>query len=95
MADVQAEVQLKFGYTNSDFTRQYNLTDIPTSALANVKTKIQAINSSLAGSTSDGLNTFFRADDYDDSDQSNIKGELKEIVEAKIITKTTTEIPLS
>lgn len=83
MSDIS--IQMRFGYTNTDFTRDYTLEGISVAALNQVQAKILAINSSLAAGTDDGLSNFFLADDFDGTN-----GKLKEIVSAtaKVVEET-------
>lgn len=80
------KVSLTLGYVGTDFTRNVNLNDVADADLTSVKTKILALNASLAGGTADGLDTFFLSDDYDSNE--NI-GAFSGITAAKI---TSTEI---
>lgn len=54
----------KFGYENSTETKNYSM-EIPENVtvdatyIAGIKERVNAINASLEGGTSDGLNTFF------------------------------------
>lgn len=61
-------IKLGIGYTNTDSTRQITISDVADSICASpatVKSKVQAINASLAAGTDGGLSDFFRSDDYD------------------------------
>lgn len=91
MPTTENTVKMKLSYKNTDFTRQMTIGDVADSVLADVDTKIEAINSSLEGGTAGGLETFFIADDYDA--QQSI-GSFKKISEAVISTVTETDIPL-
>lgn len=84
-------LKLTFGYTGTDFTRNFTLSNIGTvaSAHADITTKIKGINSSVAGGTDDGMNTFFLADDYDGTN-----GKFAGITAASIVTETVTHINL-
>ena len=58
-----------FAYKDSNFKRDYKL-EVADSVPANdvndlVRNTVKAINQSLAGGTSGGLDTFFVADDFD------------------------------
>lgn len=81
----EISIQMKFGYTGTDFTRDYTLEGISAAALNQAQAKILAINSSLAAGTDDGLSDFFLADDFDGTN-----GKLKEIVSAtaKVVEET-------
>lgn len=88
-------VTLTFGFGGSTETRKYKFDNVDDDALANVKTKIKAINASLAAGTDAGLANFFRADDYNDADPNNIVGKFVKIVAAQYDEVTTTDIPLN
>lgn len=60
-------IELTFGYNGTDFTRNYTIDGISAAALSSAKSKILAINESLAASTDGGLSDFFLADDFDGS----------------------------
>ena len=74
---------------------RYKFDGVPDSALAGVKSAILAINASLAGGTDGGLKDFFRSDDFDDSDSSDIIGQFTGIVAAQIDSTQVTEINLN
>lgn len=57
-------LQLTASYENTDFTRNYTFT-VPNTIAPDVKRNIIAINESLFGGTSGGLNEFFVSDDGD------------------------------
>lgn len=80
-------------YENTDFTRKYKFNDVTDSnAIPNtVRSKIQALNASLAGGTANGLDEFFRSDDYD---ATNDIGKLQRISAAQIDSQTVTVIDL-
>lgn len=77
-------VTMTLGYTGTDFTRKMKLDNLEAGALSSVKSKILAVNASIAGGTDGGLKEFFRADDYDASDSNNIVGEFSGITAAQI-----------
>lgn len=83
MADIS--IQMRFGYTGTDFTRDYTIEGISAAALSQAQAKILAINESLAASTDGGLADFFLADDFDGTN-----GKFKEIVsaQAKVVEET-------
>lgn len=83
MSEIQNSVILKFGYTNTESTRQYTIAGISNAALSGIESGIQAINASLAAGTDDGLSAFFRADDFDDS-TATVVGAFNKITEARI-----------
>ena len=58
-------IKLTLSYTGTDFTREIKINDVADedAALETVRAKAKAVNESLAGGTSDGLDDFFRADD--------------------------------
>ncbi|MBQ3444253.1 MAG: hypothetical protein IJG33_13520 [Selenomonadaceae bacterium] len=60
-------IKLTLGYTGTDFVREFKINDVDDtdSALETVRAKVKAVNESLAGGTSDGLDVFFRSDDFD------------------------------
>ena len=95
MADIKNSVTLTFGYGGTDFTRKYKFDGVSSAVLNDVKTGILAINASLTAGTDGGLKEFFRADDYDDSDPSDIIGEFTGIVAAQIDSTQVTEINLN
>lgn len=73
-------LNLTFGYTNTDFTRTYQFGGVSNGALSAIVDNVKALNASLTGGTSDGLDSFFIADDFDDSDSNNIIGKFAGIV---------------
>ena len=80
---ISHEVQLTFGYNESNQTRTYAF-DVAESIAADydtIKNKVKAINASLAAGTDDGLADFFVADDYDGTG-----GKLSAIKSAVVIT---------
>lgn len=92
------KIYLTFGYENTDFTRNVSIANVDDSIAANaanVKTAIRSVNTSLTGGTSGGLDTFFRADDYDvTTDPTNPVGKFNGITAAKIVSETITPINL-
>lgn len=76
-------LKLTLGYTGTDFERTLNLAYDEASLGSTFKAKIKAINESLAGGTSGGLDNFFVSDDFDGED-----GKLKEIKAAKVVSVT-------
>ena len=90
MSTTDYSIKLTLGYGNTDFERKLTLSgvDSVTAATETVRSKVQAINDSLAGGTDAGLSTFFRSDDYD---ASQSVGALAEIVDC-VIEKTTTTV---
>lgn len=89
-------VQLKFAYKNTDKTRTYTLDNVATAALPNVKSKVVAINNTLAGEFSVAkvrLAINFVADEYDETTYDG-DGHMTGISEATIIQKEVEKIPL-
>ena len=58
-------LNLTFGFEATDFTRIYQFDVDDSVAKADIVNAIQAINASLSGGNSDGLDEFFVADDFD------------------------------
>ena len=88
-------IKLTTGYVGTNFTRRFtigNVADSIASNSAGVKAKIQALNTSLAGGTSDSLDSAFLSDDFDA--QENI-GKLKGITAAQIDSTEVIHINLS
>lgn len=85
------KLKLTFGFEDTDFTRVYTINGIEDSLKSGIKSKIKAVNTSLAGGTSGGLDSFFRSDDYD-SDAGI--GKFSRITAAQLESSTTTVIPL-
>lgn len=83
-------VTLTLGYSNTEFTRKYKFTDVESSALPSVKTKIQAYNAAIPAADK----TVFISDDYDDSDSENVIGEFAGIIAAQYDSVEETNIPL-
>lgn len=79
----ERSLRLTFGYDSSDQKRNYTFTDFPSSVAADIKTKVNAINESLAGETDGGLAEFFT----DDNGNNFVK------IEDAVYT-VTTETPL-
>ena len=90
-------ITLKFAYENTDFTRTYQLSDVPTSALSSVKSKVQSINNTLASSSATTermqLKANFVADSYD-ATHSYGTGHMAAISEVTIVQEDVTKIPL-
>ena len=95
MSDTKRSVTMTFGYGNTDFTRKYKFDGLDAAAMPNIKSKILAINASLAGGTDGGLGDFFRSDDYDDSDSNLIIGKFTGIVAAQSDNVEEEEIDLN
>ena len=84
-------IKLTLGYEGTDFTRNFNIPNVSNEDATTAKTKIKALNASLAGGTDGGLDAFFRSDDYDA--QEGI-GTFSGITAAQIVTTTTEYINL-
>ena len=85
-------IQLTFAYEGTDFTRNYKISDVADSIAADtsgIKTRIQAVNASLAAGQDVSLATAFRSDDFDSA--HNI-GSFKKIIAAQVVEHE--EIPL-
>lgn len=91
MSTTTNNIKLTCGYKDTDFTRKYTITGVDSLSAdkETVRGKVQAINGSLEGGTSDGLDTFFRSDDYDASESI---GAFSGITEAVISNVTETVI---
>lgn len=85
------KLRLTFGYAGTDFTRNYTVANVADSLKSGIKDKILALNSSLAGGNSGGLNTFFRSDDFD---SDNNVGNFNKITAAQLESTQITVIPL-
>ena len=83
-------ITLTFGYTGTDFTRKYKITDVAAEDLATAKSKILAYNANIPAADK----KIFISDDYDDTDSRNIVGEFNGIVAAQIDRVDETVIPL-
>lgn len=84
MADIVNNVTLTLGYTGTDFERNYRFAGVSAAYLNSIEQAATAVNESLTAGTDGGLKEFFRADDYDDSDSSDIIGELEKIKKIRI-----------
>lgn len=83
MSEIKNSVTLKFGYTNTDSSRQYTFAGVSNAALSGIEPAMLAINASLAAGTDDGLSAFFRSDDFDDS-TATVVGVFNKITEIRI-----------
>ena len=83
-------VILTFGYTGTEFTRNYKIADVSNEDLETVKAKIRAYNADIPAADK----KVFISDDYDDSDSENIIGEFNGIVAAQVDMVNETVIPL-
>lgn len=77
------KVTITMGFANSEVTEDIVLGTVATSLASAVKTKVKALNTSLAGGTDDGLGTFFS--DQDDN-------QFNKIIAAKIVTTEVTPL---
>ncbi|MBQ6297421.1 MAG: hypothetical protein IJK81_06985 [Selenomonadaceae bacterium] len=90
-------IKLGFGYTNTDFTRQYTINNVADSIVSSsaakeaIRTNVKAINASLAAGTDGGLSTMFRADDYDAAESI---GAFNHINDVTIVEKEITELDI-
>ena len=85
------KLKMTFGYENTDFTRNLTIANVADSLTSGIKNKIKAVNTSLAGGTAGGLDSFFRSDDYDS--EAGI-GKFSGITAAQLESTTVTVIPL-
>ena len=90
---------LTFGYTNTDFKRQYKFEDLTEAQCTGLKAKVLSLNSSISGGLSAagleaaaGLSSFFISDDFDATEGI---GYFNGIVAAKYEVATVTEIDLT
>jgi hypothetical protein len=84
-------IKLTLGYEGTDFTRNLTIGGVADSVVSGVKANIKALNASIVGGTDGGLSTFFRADDYDETEGI---GTFSGITAATIVTTETTHINL-
>lgn len=84
-------IKMELGYNGTNFKRNVNISGVKDTDLTTVKTKIKALNASIAGGTSDGLDTFLVSDDYDAN--ASI-GAFTGVTAAKIVSTTTEYIDL-
>lgn len=85
---------ITLGYTGTTSTRKYKFENLTTAQCTALKSKVLALNASIAGGTDDGLTDFFISDDYDASDPNNVIGKLSGIIAAQYESTTVTEIPV-
>ena len=90
------EVIFDANYNNTDFIRTYALQNVDSLSAATeiVRSKVQAINSSIEGGSASAIVNLFVSDDYDSTE--NI-GTLKGIdnVKIKAVTETPIERPVT
>ena len=91
MSEKSYTIKATCAYEGTDFERVYTISDVDSisAATETVRAKVQAINQSLAGGNADGLEDFFRSDDYDSTEGV---GELKEITKVVINNQTITTL---
>ena len=85
---------LTFGYAGTEFTRKYEFDGLTDEQCTALKSKVKALNASIAGGTDGNLSEFFISDDYDASDPDNVIGKFDGIVAAQYKMATVTEIDL-
>lgn len=91
MSEAKNSATFTFGYTNTDFTRQYKVENLAASALTGIKSGVLALNASLAAGTAGGISSFFIADDFDTVTGT---GYFRAIVAAQAKSSEETTIPL-
>lgn len=84
-------IKLTLGYEGTDFTRNLTISGVADSIAGDAKAKIKALNASIVGGTDGGLSTFFRSDDYDETEGI---GTFAGVTAATIVTTETTHINL-
>ena len=86
--------KLTFGYTNTDFTRQYTFNNLSAADCTGLKAKVLALNASISGglSAAAGLSSFFISDDFDATEGI---GYFNGITAAQYESSTVTDIPLT
>lgn len=86
------EISFQTNYKNTDFTRKYTLSDVDSisAAVETIRSKVNAINTSLAGGQASTLANLFVADDYDSSEDI---GTLEKISNLKLKAVTEIDIP--
>lgn len=77
-------------YTNTDFVRRYKVSDVAANDLSSVETKINALNTSLAGGTAGGISGILISDDYDPAEGI---GYLSRISKAIITSTQEIDVP--
>lgn len=73
-------IKLTFCYVGTDSTRTYTIGNVADSIVADtsaIKNKIKAINASLAGGTSGGLNEALRSDDFNAAENIGVFQRIK------------------
>jgi len=85
-------INFKTKYTKTTSTRQYEIDNVEDTdaQVETVRTKVNAINASLAGGQASTLANLFVADDYDNQEQIGL---LENIYDVKIKTVIETPIP--
>ena len=89
-------VSFKMEFSNSPNTKQITFGGVSSAALAGVKSKVQAINNSLATSDTTGflLSSIFVDPKIYDPDSPRAGGNLNKISDVTITQTETTKIPL-
>lgn len=90
-----SSVTLKFGYANTDFTRDYKFENVSASAVELVKTRVLAINNVVQNNPQSGeaqmLIQNFVADNFNGGQTD---GKFSGIVKTTVVTTRETKIPL-
>lgn len=86
---MEYKVELEFGYENSQDTRKYSfdMDDMGSTVASGIQSGCRAVNASLTAGTSDGLDTFFVADDFDGTN-----GKFNRIISATVVMTEETVI---
>ena len=85
-------LKMTLGYEGTDFTRNFTIANVGDDDLTTVKTKIKALNASVAGGTDNGLSAFLRSDDFDSTEGI---GTFSGITAAKIVSTEVEYIDLN
>lgn len=91
MSETKNSATFTFGYTNTDFTRQYKVDNLAAASLGGIKSGVLALNASLAAGTAGGISSFFISDDFNAASGT---GYFKGIVAAQAKSTEETVIPL-
>ena len=84
-------LKMTLGYEGTDFTRNFNISNVSNENAVTAKTKIKALNASIAGGTDGGLANFLRSDDYDSEEGI---GTFKGVTAAQIVSTEIVNINL-
>lgn len=90
-------IKLTLGYEGTDFTRNYTISGVADSIAADtdkIVADIKAVNASLSGGTSGGLDEALRSEDYDASDSQNVVGKFNAIKAAVVYETEITPLTL-